>query len=127
MEIAKSVDPARRAMTVTVKAGRHQTGTLVLQLPNQYEFFCVDPQDGREVPGIGPLTYLEVRFRGSYRTRDAFFALPRRTGHYSFVLQGSGGRCMYGGTYRAWWLQLGEDVPDDCARIFGTVASRDRK
>jgi hypothetical protein len=85
---------------------RGEKGSLTFSIPKTATFYGVDPQDGREGSGGGPILYKEIRMEGTV-SGDGIFTKGIVPGtRYRLVLQGRGNNCMAKEEFKNWNLQV---------------------
>ena len=70
-----------------------KTGTLAFQLPKNMERFAVDPQDGTNSPGGGPILYKEWKLSAPVTGTGFLRAGAGKGASVKLVLQGHGNAC----------------------------------
>src|SRR5262249_51683441 len=79
--------------TFTFKDAKGRTGALSLTLPANLEAFFVDPQDGKQSGGGGPLLYKEWRFVAPLTATGIFKPTMAGSPTVRIVPQGRGNVC----------------------------------
>ena len=81
-------------------------GTLTLTVPDKITIFEVDPRDGNNGPGGGPLLYKEWKLTGGV-TGAGVFNTGTATGQLlTLILQGRGNSCTTAADFTHWTLVM---------------------
>ena len=94
-----------RALTLTFKAERGETGSLVLALPAVATSFGSDLRDAPE-GSAGPILYKEWRFQGGVRGSGMFRRGIAPGTKFRLVLQGRGNNCLSATDFTHWRLEI---------------------
>jgi hypothetical protein len=90
--------------TFTFKDGSGKTGSLAFALPAVIESFFVDPHDGVQSRGGGPLLFKEWRLSAPLAATGVFAAGMAGAPTVRFVVQGRGNVCTSAEQFTSWML-----------------------
>jgi hypothetical protein len=119
--LARKADKRGDVWTFSFRDPKAKTGTLWFVMPKVVEEFAVDPRDGKQGGGGGPLLYKEVRLRMPIGGTGVFEAanLGGTTGR--LVLQGRGNACLEAEQLTHWSMAV--SGPRSAYLLFGSLGA----